>query len=92
MNFVNSRNTHDCPLSENIFGKKLKSHIDCSKVEEEGIMIYTFYWNQHVSCVVQQDGPVYIMDYRFKPFVPKLYLNMESAIGPLTDILSDINA
>lgn len=89
MNFANSHNTHDCALDEeNILGRKLKPHIDCSKADEEGLTIYTVYWDHHVSCVIQKDGPVYIMDYRSEPFLPKLYPNIRDAIEPLNIILS----
>lgn len=78
---------HNCIFDYSILPKELPPHRMCTKDEEDGIIIYTLYWSNHRTCVIQKDGPVTIMDYRTKPFECKLYDNLTEAIGPLLDKL-----
>lgn len=75
---------HTCVFHSSI----LPPHIECSKFEGEGVTIYAVYWKTQLTCVMQQDGPVTIMDYHLPNNEVVLYDTLAEAMPVLLAKLS----
>jgi hypothetical protein len=87
---------HICTFDETLFTeytdftKKMPPHNHCTRVEESQSVVYTLYWDERITCVIQKDGPVAVMDYMKKPVERKLYLNVKEVLEPLYEKLATV--